>query len=153
MRNGWRHVSTKEQVSFRIIEDDRTGKLSRKEAAVSWGSERAATRQTKKIREQGLREVKHGNCGKRPANVLPAQIKQEMLRLAADVYPDFNLRHRLEMIEMEHGLRVSYGTFYCWCRLPTILARPKRGPHRRRVPGTGPYGRWSVRATCRWSAR
>lgn len=127
MRSGGLYVSTKEQVIFRIIEDYRAGKLSRKEAAVLLGvNERTITRRAKKVREQGLRGVKHGNSRKQPANLLPAQLKHEMLRLAADVYPNFNLRHRLEMIEMEHGLRVSYGTFYTWCRQAGLGKGKKR---------------------------
>jgi len=120
-------MSTKEQVSFRIIEDYRAGKLSRKEAAVLLGvSERAVTRQTKKVREQGLRGVKHGNTGRQPANLLPAQLKQEMLRLAADIYPAFNISHCLEMIGKEHGLKVSYRTFHNWCRHAGIGKGKKR---------------------------
>jgi hypothetical protein len=70
--------------------------------------------------------VKHGNCGKEPTNRISAQIKQEMLRLAADVYPEFNLLHRLEMIEKEHGLKVGYGTFYAWCRQAGLGKGKKR---------------------------
>jgi transposase len=127
MQDGGVFVTKSEQVSFRIIEDYRAGKLSRKETALLLGvSERAVTRQTKRVREKGLRGVKHGNCGKAPANLLPANLKQEMLRLAADIYPDFNLRHRLEMIEKLHGLKVSYGTFYGWCRKAGLGKSKKR---------------------------
>lgn len=127
MLDGGVFVSKSEQVSFRVIEDYRAGKLSRKETALLLGvSERAVTRQAKRVRELGLRGVKHGNCGKQPVNLLPAEIKKEMLRLAAEVYPDFNLYHRLEMIEKNHGLKVSYGTFYGWCRKAELSKGKKR---------------------------
>ena len=127
MWDGGVFVTKSEQVSFRVIEDFREGKLSRGEAALLLGvSQRALSRQAGRVRQMGLRGVKHGNSGKQPVNLLPPQIKQEMLRLAADVYADFNLLHRLEMIEKEHGLKVSYGTFYSWCRQAGLSKGKKR---------------------------
>ena len=116
MRNGGVFVSKSEQVDFRVVEDFRAGKVSRAAAALLLGvSERAVSRRAKKIRDKGLRGVKHGNTGKPAVNRLPDALKQEMLRLAADVYPAFNLSHCLEMIGKEHGLKISYRTFSNWC--------------------------------------
>lgn len=127
MLDGGVFVSRSEQICFRVIEDYRAGKISRKEAAALLGiSERTVTRRAKKVREKGLRGVKHGNVGKTPTNRLQETLQDEMLRLSRDVYASFNLSHRLEMIEKEHGLKVSYGTFYSWCRQAGLGKGKKR---------------------------
>jgi len=55
MRDGGVYVSTKEQVSFRIIEGYRAGKLSRKEVAGLLGvTPETVSRRVARLRENGL---------------------------------------------------------------------------------------------------
>jgi hypothetical protein len=128
-------MSTNEQVTYRIIEDYRSGKVSRKEAAEILGvAEKTVQRKAKKIRDQGFGGVKHGNLGKVPRNKLDDALKSEVLRLVREVYFDFNLFHAREMVIKEHGHTVSYGTFYSWCVQSGLgKGKKRRRPNRARI--------------------
>ena len=43
-----------------------------------------------------------------------------MLKLAREVYPDFNMGHCLEMLAERDNLMTSYATFHRWCRMAGI---------------------------------
>lgn len=129
------YMNKNEQVTYRILEDYRAGKISRKEASLILGvSEKTIQRKTKKIRTQGMAGVKHGNLGNSPVNKHPDSLKQEILRLVRERYYDFNLFHAREMIIENHGLEVSYGTFYSWCITAGVgRVRKRRRPSRARI--------------------
>ena len=64
-------MSKVEQSHYVIIERYRRGELIRIEAALKLNlSERQVTRMVKKVREQGIPGIKHGNCGQVPWNKL-----------------------------------------------------------------------------------
>lgn len=120
-------VSVHEEFVFRVIEDFRVGRVSRKQAADLLGvTERQVSRVATKVRRLGLRGVKHGNYGRTPVNRLSEGVRTEALDLAARLYPDFNMAHCLEVLRERHSVGVSYGTFHHWCREAHI------GKHRRR---------------------
>jgi transposase len=123
-------MNKNEQLTYRIIEDFRLGKISRKEAALILNvSEKTIQRRAKSIREKGLRGVKHGNNGRVPHNKIEDEIKAELVKIVKDKYYDFNLYHALEKLRDEGKTSVSYGTFYKWC----ISSGLGKGKKRRRA--------------------
>jgi len=112
-------MSINDQVRFRIIEEFRSGRLNRVEAALKLGvSVRAISRFARKIRKQGIRGTKHGNYGKVPRNRISSEVRDFYVSLYRKKYAKFNFSHALEKIlELESpSQRVSYDVFRRWCR-------------------------------------
>ena len=119
-------MSTLEQLIYSIIEDFRTGKITRKESALILGvSEKTITRKAEAIRKFGMVGVKHGNCGKSAVNRVDPAIETTVIELIKNIYFDFNICHAREMLEKEQCIIVSYGTLYKWCRIAG-LSKGKR---------------------------
>jgi len=134
MSKGGVFMTKSDQVNLGIIEDFRMGKISRKEAALKLGvTERSITRRAKKVREKGAAGIKHGNYGRIPKNKTGDNLRQRMLHLAQNIYPDFNMAHCLEMLATNHELNVGYTTFRTWCRQSNIGKRKKRRPSKARA--------------------
>ncbi len=131
-------MSSDDQVRFRVVEDFRSGKLTRKGAALKLGkSERTVSRVAKKMRRLGMAGIKHGNFGRVPVNKIGAETRGFYIRLYREKYPQFNFSHALEkIIEMESPpQKVSYSTFRRWCRevgLGKVRRRRRSKAHLRR---------------------
>lgn len=112
-------LSIKEQILLRIIDDFRSGKLSRHDAAIKLSmSERQVTRVAKKVRQKGLVGVSHGNRKRRPYNASLLEVRDWYINTYRSKYENFNFRHALEMMAMHEvapGM-VCYSTFRKWCR-------------------------------------
>lgn len=127
-------VSKADQFRWRIIEDYRAGRVSRKEAAKLLNiSEKTVQRLTKRCREEGLGGLLHGNQGKRPHNAYDEALKLRCLELASRYYFDFNCAHCLEMLRSRHGIEVSYSVFRRWCVAAGIGKRKRRRPSKART--------------------
>lgn len=134
MSDGGVFVSKTEQVCFQILEDYRSGRLSRKAAAERLGvSERAVTRRAAKVRLSGISGVKHGNYRRRPVNKTSDSLKDEALRLVREVYYDFNTSHCHEMLRLNHDMSISYMTLLGWCRSAGLSRRKRRRPSKARL--------------------
>ncbi|MBC7531753.1 MAG: ISNCY family transposase [Oligoflexus sp.] len=127
-------MSKNESVALRLLEDFRNGILSRSQVAnLLQCSERAISRRVKKLRDQGIEDIKHGNYGNIPANRIEHSKRDQMLDLAKRLYYDFNMLHCLEKIHENHGLCTSYMTFHKWCREAGIAKRKQRRTSKSRV--------------------
>ncbi len=127
-------MSKNEQYLFRIIEDYRAGRISRKEASMLLGlSEKSVQRKAKRVRELGMEGVKHGNSRSKPHNKIDEGLKEAMLKLASSSYSDFNMTHCFEMLQKLHGLTVSYSSFRSWCRAAGIGKRKRRRASKKRM--------------------
>jgi len=127
-------VSKNESVALRILEEFRTGVISRRQAAELLGcSERAVSRRISKLRTKGFEGIKHGNYQKPAVNKVEASKRDKMLKLARETYFDFNMVHCLEMLRERHGLVISYTTFHRWCRESGIAKRRRRRTSKARV--------------------
>ncbi|MBC7660585.1 MAG: ISNCY family transposase [Chitinophagaceae bacterium] len=128
-------VMTKnEQYLVRIIEDYRAGRVSRKEAATLLDiSEKSVQRKSKRVKLKGVEGIKHGNCGLRPVNKVGDSVKAAILKLASQVYYDFNMTHCYQILVAKHDLRASYSTFHSWCRSSGIGKRKRRRPAKKRI--------------------
>lgn len=76
LSQGGLHLSKKDLMTFRVIEEYRQGRLSREEAAQKLGvSQRTITRKAKAIRERGIEALGHGNRGREPVNKSACSVK------------------------------------------------------------------------------
>ena len=132
-------------VKARLIEDFRAGRLSRREVAVLLDvSERTVTNLAARHRRLGLQGLKHGNCDRISRNKISDSVRDEAIRLAMEIYPDFNMSHCLEMLEKNHGIKLSYTTFQTLCRKAGIGNRQRRRAskvrmHRERFANEGMF--------------
>ena len=112
-------LSIDEQILHRIIDDFRSGKISRHAAAIKLSmSERQVTRVAKKVRQNGLVGVAHGNRKRRPYNASILEVREWYVNTYRSKYENFNFRHAMEMMTL-HEIApavVSYSTFRMWCR-------------------------------------
>ncbi len=120
-------VSKNDQFRWRIIDDYRGGRISRREAATLLSvSEKSVQRLAKRCREGGLKGLLHGNSQKSPHNKKSDELRRQCLELAQKLYFDFNVTHCLELLRSRHGLEVSYSVFRRWCVGAGIGKRKRR---------------------------
>jgi len=138
------NVSVKQEIVFWVLEDFRTGRLSRSDAALKLGmSEKSVSRKAKRLRERGLSGLRHGNCGLRPVNRKSDELRHQVVALLRDVYFDFNLAHARDKLLAEHQIDVSYGTLHSWAKAAGVgrLKRKRRTSrariHRERMANEG----------------
>lgn len=112
-------MSVVDQARFRIIEDFRSGHLTREEAALKLGiSVRGVSRLARKIRSKGILGIKHGNYERTPKNKTSLKVRSFYVELYRSKYAKFNLSHALEKILADESppQRISYDVFRRWCR-------------------------------------
>jgi len=128
-------VGKRQEIAFWVIEDFRSGKISRSEAAKILGvSLKTVSRRAARVRSSGLAGLRHGNKGRAASNRLPQELREQVLQLVKERYFDFNLVHTLEMLRDQHNLRLSYATLHAWVREAALgRGRRKRRPSRARV--------------------
>lgn len=86
-------------------------------------------------RQHGIAAFAHGNRGRTPANAIPEELRQEVLRLATADYMDFNDRHLRDTLEDHHAIHLSPATVRRLRRnagCPPVRKRRASNPHRRR---------------------
>ena len=87
------------------------GKMKLKEAAETIGlSYRQTKRIRKRVKEEGIKGVVHGNSGKASNHRMKEGIKAEVLKLSQKVYGEFNDQHFTEKLVEEEGIEVSRET-------------------------------------------
>lgn len=79
-------------------------------------SERQLYRIKKRVRRQGPLGVIHGNAGRDPSNKTPGRVREKVIRLATTDYAEFNFSHLADMLEEEHGIKLSDETLRLWLR-------------------------------------
>lgn len=103
------------------------------EAAMVLGiSERQGFRLKARVGKEGVRGVIHGNRGRRSPRELPAQIRQQIVKLARDKYRGFNDHHLTEKLAEVEGVQVSRGTVRRLLRAEGVASPRKRRPPRHR---------------------
>jgi transposase len=72
-------MGANQQFKFVVLEEYRNGRKSRKEAALLLNkSERTIDRMLKKIAENGISALKHGNHKRTPKNKTPDEIREKI---------------------------------------------------------------------------
>ena len=84
--------------------------IDRKTAAGALGlSERQITRLAKGMKESGELALIHKNTNRKPAHTLQPEIASEILRIyRTNEYAGCNINHFKELLEREHGIKISY---------------------------------------------
>jgi transposase len=87
------------------------GKITLKEAREKIGvCYRQAKRIRRVLREKGIRGLIHGNTGRPSHHRLSEVLRQRVLRLSREVYPEFNDTHFTEKLGEEEGIVLSRET-------------------------------------------
>ncbi len=119
----------------RVMSLVEAGKITLKEAAEKIGrSYRQAKRIWKRVKEEEIRGVIHGNIGK-PSNHRTAKdIEKKILQLSQQRYAEFNDPHFAEKLVEQEGLEVSRETVWKMRREAGIAPKRKRrvARHRKR---------------------
>ena len=129
-------LSANEQQSLEILRQVEEGKISRRLACqLLEVNPRTLCRYLKKYRERGLMALRHGNCGRKPANAHPYDVKAAIHRLMEEVLFDFNLAHARDLINERFNIAVPRETFRRWCHeinAVKLKRKTRRAPKRRR---------------------
>lgn len=126
-------MTKSDQKIYTYASDVLYGKLSIKEFSILIDkSYRQAQRIVKKVKEQGMFGVKHGNIGKRPWNKHSDQFKRHVLDIYLKKYLDFNLTHFREILEEKYGVEVKAETLRKWAH-ETGHVKNKRRRSKNRV--------------------
>ena len=104
------------QVICKRLTIDEFSKLNNK-------SYRQSQRIIKKIREKGMKGIKHGNFGNIPYNKTPIDLEMDLLSLLKGKYYDFNLTHFKEMIEVHEGIFVGKNIIHRVARKNNLVKR------------------------------
>lgn len=93
-----------------VIDNKRTGKEASEALNLS---ERQIWRLVKKVKEEGIDEIKHGNCAKTPKNKIQDDIVNKVIELKKSYeYEQANFKHFTELLEERENIKLSYSTVY-----------------------------------------
>ena len=128
-------MSQRQLQRFAVMSLVEAGKMTLKEAAEKIGmSYRQTKRIRKRVKEEGVKGLVHGNMGKPSNHRMKEGMKGKVLKLSREVYGGFNDQHFTEKLAEEEGIEVSRETVRKIRRAAGIgPKRKRRGKrHRRR---------------------
>lgn len=106
-------------------------------------SVRQIDRIKKSYLQEGIESLIHKNTGRKPAHALDNKLKCEIVRLKENTpYSQANFKHFQELLELHHGIRISYSSLYTLLKKADMLSplkkkRRKKHPRRQRMPYKG----------------
>lgn len=89
-------------------------------------SYRQSQRIIKKVKEKGMRGVKHGNLGKAPHNKTSKEMELDILSLLKTSYYDFNLTHFREMLHSQEGIECGKNIIHRIATNHNLVKRAKK---------------------------
>ncbi len=117
-------LNSKEQLKLDIIARLFNGKITVLDAIKLLGkSSRTIYRYLSDYERNGVLFIKHGNYKKTPVNKTISSEKIRILDICKKKYLTLNRVHAYEKLQEHHQLKVSYGTFYNWCKKENILTK------------------------------
>jgi transposase len=120
-------LSQRQLQRWHLMKMVEVGKITLKEAGEKIGvCYRQAKRIRRVLREKGMRGLIHGNTGRPSHHRLSEVLRQRVIRLSREVYPDFNDTHFTEKLGEEEGIVLSRET------VRQIRRGARIGPKRRR---------------------
>src|SRR5438445_4877862 len=121
-------LNRKEQSRAKVLTIVLEGRCTAREGADLLGvSRRHVLRLKKRYREEGPGALAHGNRGRKPVHAISEELRQEVLRLAASHYWDYNHSHLQEQLVARHDVSLSRRSV---ARI--LTAAGLRSPKRRR---------------------
>jgi transposase len=136
-------LTVQEARKFEIVQRLGRGEITTSQASELAGcGERQIRRLLVAVRDRGAGSLAHGNRGRAPANAIPQDVRAKILELSDTQYQSFNDRHFRDMLECEHGIRLSPSSVRRVRRQagksPTKTRRPpKKNKRRDRKPQAG----------------
>ena len=130
-------MNRKQLSQAHVLRKYNEGLISRKAASEAMQlSERQVSRLSKGMREEGESVLIHKNKGRKPSHALTAEEKMRIISIRTNaLYDKCNHRHFKELLEREHGIRISYTALYTILKEAGIKSPKKRKrptKHRRR---------------------
>ncbi len=120
-------MSTKEQKIYEQVIQVFCKRLTIVEfAELNNKSYRQAQRIIEKVRNKGMKGIKHGNVGNIPHNKTSLELEMDIHGLLKSKYYDFNLTHFKEMIEVHEGIFVGKNIIHRIAKKNGLVKRPKR---------------------------
>ena len=93
-----------------VIDGKRTGKEASNKLNLS---ERQIGRLVKKVKNNGIEGIKHGNCFIHQPRFITSEFKEHIKNLKlSDDYCDANFKHFQELIEERENIKISYTSLY-----------------------------------------
>lgn len=125
-------MSVQELRRLPVIEKVLRKHLKQKEAAALLElSERQIRRISHRVRKEGERGLIHRSRGRPSNRKYPDKMREEVLRLYQEEYPDFGPTFACEKLFERQGIEISKETLRCWLRAAQISYQTRRGrPHR-----------------------
>ena len=110
-------LTMNEQNKYLIIKKLVESNGNKKRAAIKLGCTiRTVDRLILKYKNQGKSGFVHGNRGRTPSVAFPLDIKNKIIRLYLDEYPDANFTHFCEILREDLNIRVSDTSVNKWLR-------------------------------------
>jgi transposase len=126
-------LSQKQLQRYRVMSLVEAGKITLKEAADKIGrSYRQAKRIWKRVKDEGVKGVVHGNTGKPSNHRTPEELQEEVLQLSRQRYGEFNDTHFTEKLLEQEGLDLSRETVRKMRREAGIEPKRRRRPKKHR---------------------
>jgi transposase len=126
-------LSQRQLQRFRVMGLVEAGRITLKEAAEKIGrSYRQAKRIWKRVKEEGVKGMIHGNTGKPSSHRIPEEIQEKVLQLSQRRYGEFNDTHFTEMLSEQEQIGLSRETVRKIRRQAGIGSKRKRRPMRHR---------------------
>jgi transposase len=123
-------LTVKEQKRLKVITEMEAGRVTGREAAEMLGlSLRQVRRLIAAYRKEGAAGLAHGNRGRPSPRRTPEEVRGYILKLAREVYHDYNDTHFAEKLAEQHNLYVSRSTVR---RLRRSIGQGS--PRKRRAP-------------------
>jgi transposase len=95
-------LTTREQKRVLVLQRMERGEMTAAEAAtVVAVSVRQVRRLLAGYRREGVAALAHGNRGRRPAHVIPPQVRQQVLAVATTQYAGANFQHLRDLLEQD----------------------------------------------------
>ena len=130
-------MSQKQLKQAHVLRKYNEGLMSRKETAEALRlTERQITRLAKGVREEGEAALIHKNTGRKPKHALSEEEKARIVSIRkGEDYAKCNHQHFQELLQREHGIKISYSALYGILKGAGIESPKKRRSvvkHRRR---------------------
>ncbi len=123
-------LNQKEQRRVMVLNEVEKGAMTGRQAAEVMGiSLRHMRRLLAAYRKEGVIALAHGNRGRKPANAIEEELKQQVLELASTRYSGFNHQHFTELLAEREDIFLSRSTVR-----HILLGSGMRSPRKRRAP-------------------
>lgn len=124
-----RHVklTMKEELKYKTIKKLVEENGNKNRAAVTLNcSRRTVNRLILRYKEFGKQGFVHGNRNRIPSTTYPLDVRNKIISLYIDEYPDANVQHFSEIVYEDLGIHISAHTILDWLKADNVLSPKAR---------------------------